>query len=665
MIRKIYILVNFGLGFCLSVLLARPGIAQSPNERDTAGMIKLVDYASRLRFQKPDSFPKFADSLLTLARKTGYNKATAELLNTIGEFHRVSGHYPEALESFTEAGTLAETAGEKFIYGQSIGFKGITYIALGEYPKAIQHLRQAFVMTSETPLAHVPAFFLSNLGDAYDKMNISDSAMHYQLMAWEFARRGTMKPGQAYVLAKLGVLHGKLKNLDSAFYYFNHGLETGNTDVLNRGRIYYYLAELFTNMGKPDSARKYGRMAISAGYLSNQKNMIIEAAELLYKNYLKTGARDSAFYFLQMNARLKDSLFGPERFRKMQVLAINEQEKKFIAEKEQQELKSQLAQSQIRTKSRYRTIALSATILFIGLLAFFVWRNLRRQKKVNTTLQSQQEKITAQNAELAKTLQELKATQSQLIQSEKMASLGELTAGIAHEIQNPLNFVNNFSDVNAELIDELNGQLAIGNMQQAKEIAENIRANEEKIMVHGKRADAIVKSMLQHSRASTGTKEMADINQLVDEYTRLAYHGWRAKDKSFNVKLDLDLDPTIGKAQLAVQDIGRVILNVVNNAFYAVNSRAGLEKENYDPMVSVKTRKANNKLEVIISDNGPGIAAGIIDKIFQPFFTTKATGEGTGLGLSLSYDIIKSQGGEIKVETKKDQGTRFIIELPV
>jgi len=251
-----------------------------------------------------------------------------------------------------------------------------------------------------------------------------------------------------------------------------------------------------------------------------------------------------------------------------------------------------------------------------------------------------------------------------LIQSEKMASLGELTAGIAHEIQNPLNFVNNFSDVNKELVEELKSELAVGNVQSAVDIAANIGDNEEKINHHGKRADSIVKGMLQHSRSSSGQKELTDIHKLVDDYSRLAYHGLRAKDKTFNAKLETDFDDNVGKLDVIPQDIGRVTLNLINNAFYAVSAKASAAAgSNYAPLVTVSTKKRDDKIEVTVSDNGDGIPQKIIDKIFQPFFTTKPTGHGTGLGLSLAYDIIKAHGGEIKVETKEGGGSEFVISL--
>ncbi len=302
-----------------------------------------------------------------------------------------------------------------------------------------------------------------------------------------------------------------------------------------------------------------------------------------------------------------------------------------------------------------------------------------------------EEKIADKTAELRLSLENLKSTQTQLIHAEKMASLGELTAGIAHEIQNPLNFVNNFSEINKELATELKDELKSGAIESASELAENIEQNSDKINHHGKRAESIVKGMLLHSRSGSGEKELTDINSLCDEYLRLAYHGFRARDKSFNVDYELDLDPELPKIKVVPQDIGRVLLNLINNAFQACTEQSAVgssqlavpspqsaDGQSHNPRVMVITRRANSSsgaggvnsplgaggIEIIIQDNGPGIPDEIKDKIFQPFFTTKPTGQGTGLGLSLSYDIIKAHGGELVVESAKGKGSEFIIQLP-
>jgi two-component system, NtrC family, sensor kinase len=317
-------------------------------------------------------------------------------------------------------------------------------------------------------------------------------------------------------------------------------------------------------------------------------------------------------------------------------------------------------------------------------------------------LEQKRKAVEDSHKALERSIEELKSTQSQLIQSEKMASLGELTAGIAHEIQNPLNFVNNFSELNVELVEELKGirgkeegdrekgiddrLQGIGNSELEEEIINDIKENSEKINHHGKRAADIVKGMLQHSRSSTGQKEPTDINALCDEYLRLAYHGLRAKDKTFNAEFRTEFDETIGKINVQPQEMGRVVLNLINNAFFAVSERGKAEggrykveggsgKEEgapstsnptpYTPMVTVKTTKLLNTIEIRVTDNGTGIPQHIKEKIFQPFFTTKPTGQGTGLGLSLAYDIVtKVHGGKLTLESEVGKGTTFIVRIP-
>jgi two-component system, NtrC family, sensor kinase len=295
-------------------------------------------------------------------------------------------------------------------------------------------------------------------------------------------------------------------------------------------------------------------------------------------------------------------------------------------------------------------------------------------------LELKRKAIEETNVALHKSLEDLKAAQAQLIQSEKMASLGELTAGIAHEIQNPLNFVNNFSEVSIDIAKELKEEIEKleipeKDKEYVSEIIGDLSQNQEKINHHGKRASSIVKGMLEHSRKSSGTKELTDINDLADEYLRLAYHGLRAKDKDFNATLETNFDSNLPKIDVIPQDIGRVLLNLITNAFYAVSERSKKGEAGYEPTISITSKRVDSPLgsggqrgkgdniQISISDNGFGIPDAIKDKIFQPFFTTKPTGQGTGLGLSLSYDIVKAHGGELRVETVENEGTKFILLL--
>jgi two-component system NtrC family sensor kinase len=338
------------------------------------------------------------------------------------------------------------------------------------------------------------------------------------------------------------------------------------------------------------------------------------------------------------------------------------------------------AEQQRQLQNKIKLYSLLASLVVFLVIAVILYRSNRHKQKAYALLQKQKQETDIQKSKVEQTLEELKATQAQLIQSEKMASLGELTAGIAHEIQNPLNFVNNFSEVSVELADELkeklNGiELPSNEKKNIETVINDLVQNQLKINDHGKRAASIVKGMLQHSRTSTGQKELTDINELIDEYLRLSYHGLRAKDKTFNATLQTDFGENVGKINIISQDIGRVFLNLFTNAFYSVMQKkkaphhpeGGVE---YEPTVSVSTRKINSTLgvecvEIHVKDNGTGIPQKLMDKIFQPFFTTKPVGQGTGLGLSLSYDIItKGHGGTIRVETKEGECSEFIIVLP-
>ena len=313
-----------------------------------------------------------------------------------------------------------------------------------------------------------------------------------------------------------------------------------------------------------------------------------------------------------------------------------------------------------------------AFYLLLGILGVFVliagillFAN-RQRKKANHVLHERNEQIETQHKALEKSLSDLKTTQTQLIQSEKMASLGELTAGIAHEIQNPLNFVNNFSEVNTELIGEMEEEIDKGDLDEVKAIAQNIKENQLKISQHGKRADFIVKGMLEHSRTNTGEKQLTDMNVLCDEFLKLSYHGLRAKDKSFNAEMITHFDPKLPKVNVSQQDMGRVMLNLFNNAFYAVNQKLKTVGTGYKPEVSVSTSLENKQVVIRVKDNGTGIPDAIKEKIMQPFFTTKPTGEGTGLGLSLTYDmVVKGHGGSIQVNSVEGEGSEFIIRLPI
>ncbi len=493
-----------------------------------------------------------------------------------------------------------------------------------------------------------------NLGLSYLHANKLDSALFYEKEAERLALQsndGGYRVSRTYlgtVEMILGDIYKALKNdaMSLAYYYKSLHTSTDRNVRTALSRVCHRLTIHHLATGNKDSALYYSLKNLTIlqtlGQVIGRENNIGTGYEHVYLSYKMNNQFDSAFKYQGLALVTKDSL-AKERISNLaefQKLTYGEQLRLQNLEKEK-----------VVYRNNVRTYFMLAGIGVLLLLSIVFYRN---------NLQKTKAKI-----KIEKAYDNLKETQQQLIQSEKMASLGELTAGIAHEIQNPLNFVNNFSEVSKELLDEMKIELDKGNAVDAKEIADDVIQNLEKINHHGKRADAIVKGMLQHSSASSGKKVPTDINALADEYLRLSYHGLRAKDKSFNATMKTDFDKSIGKINIIPQDIGRVVLNLLTNAFYAVDEKKKAGVENYEPTVSLTTKKLNDKVEIKVSDNGNGIPQKVMDKIYQPFFTTKPSGQGTGLGLSLSYDIVtKGHGGELKVETKEGEGSEFIIILP-
>jgi signal transduction histidine kinase len=491
-------------------------------------------------------------------------------------------------------------------------------------------------------------------------MNKLDSAVYNLNFAIKL--ENTIPDLLQYVYEIDGHIRQKKGNYSEAFISYKKAFEEAqkNNDLVNSSSICADFSALYKKLNIKDSAIFYALKGFNYAKEVSFKEGIMVNSNLLAQLYDSTQPAVALKYY-KTAANARDNLFG----------ITNTQAIQNLVEKEDAKQK-ELDDAKLAYQNQLKLYGLLAGLIFLFIIAFTLYRNNSHRKKANILLQEQNEKIE-------KSLSELKSTQSLLIQSEKMASLGQLTAGIAHEIQNPLNFVNNFSEVNTELIVEAAEEINKGNIEEAKIILNTIKENEEKINHHGNRAGDIVKGMLQHSRASTGTKEPTDLNALCDEYLRLSYQGLRAKDKTFNAVLKTDFDESIGIINIIPQEIGRVLLNLYNNAFYAVNEKKNspLTPEGgklntqiiYEPTVIVKTflnpPSGGRGAVITVTDNGNGIPQNIIDKIFQPFFTSKPTGQGTGLGLSLSYDIIKAHGGEIKVESKESIGTTFIIQLPI
>ena len=564
-----------------------------------------------------------------IAEKIHYYNGRISCLGQSAFSYAISGEWVKATINVNEAIPLCE----KYNPGTMVYMCNIMVIILatkGDNEQALQWAQKATRIPDFSALTEVgkwPTFM--QIGMINETLNRLDSAKLYgDIILGYIKKYPLIEPGlkrDSYTL--LGNITLKQKQYQQAIQYYR--LAANNTG----------LATVYHTIQQSDSAIFYGLKGLKDGQVQNIPGTIQAASKILATELRKSNPEESNKY-LHIYVDSKDSLYNAGKLKQLEELRLNGQKNEY-------ELKI------MNTASRNRLMLSSLFIILasLAILILLIWRNNRFKQKANQKLEA--------------SFNNLKSTQSQLIQSEKMASLGELTAGIAHEIQNPLNFVNNFSEVNKELIDEMQQELKAGKIDDAIEISNDIKANEEKINHHGKRADAIVKGMLQHSRSSSGVKEPTDINALADEYLRLAYHGLRAKDKSFNATMKTDFDETIGNVNIIPQDIGRVILNLITNAFYVVDEKKKQQPNGYEATVSVTTKKISDKVSIFVKDNGNGIPQKVLDKIFQPFFTTKPTGQGTGLGLSLSYDIIKAHGGELKVETKEGEGATFIVQLPM
>ena len=619
--------------------------------------------------KKIDSALYFNEESLLLAQKLKLKLGQAWLLSNKGDLLKGMRNYPASYQSLLLGLKIAEDPeSEKSFWRWRFIPKEMTprknrldalvylhreledlYSLTGDTAKRILENLEMRRIAVELNDSSLISFANKGLGQIYFESNKLDSALAFYKTAMNLSLSNGYKNQLPDILVGIGdIYYKKASNvLAKQYYWAALRLSIERNSWSNSGQPYSKLAILFLDEGEKDSSLYYATKSMEKFESLNSYAGMETAYTILASIYKLRNKPDSAFKYQGLAMAAKDSLNESESLKKYLNISFEEQFRL-----------QELEKDKIQFRNKVRTNVMLAGIGISLLLAIIFYRNVRQRQKAKAKIE------VAYN--------ELKETQHQLIQREKMASLGELTSGIAHEIQNPLNFVNNFSDVNAELIEELKAEALKGNQEEVIAIANDIKANEEKINHHGKRADSIVKGMLQHSRTNSGQKELTDINALADEYLRLAYHGLRAKDKSFNANFKTDFDHTVGKVNIIPQDIGRVILNLINNAFYAVDEKKKKSGDGYEPLVIVSTKTVKPplegleaKVEISVKDNGNGIPHKILDKIFQPFFTTKPTGQGTGLGLSLSYDIItKGHGGELKVETKEGEGSEFIVQLP-
>jgi signal transduction histidine kinase len=663
---RIIILVSL-FAFTCSVGITQNKYTDSLNRKlilakdDTSRVLLMSDLSFFYRYSNLDSSAFYANRALALAEQVKFLRGKANALDILGLVVREKGDLPKSLDLQFSALKIAEDNNFRTEKSNCLRRIGLVYLDLKDFSRALSYFQNAlkiFLLINDKR-GEFGTYIL--LADAYQQKKESESADTYQrrkdsVLALYYGQKSLEKivynedfaPEIYRTFGDIRVMQG---NYQSALSSYREGIRVGLllNDFRAISHIYGNMAELYKQMNR-DSSIYFATNGLKYAQINSYKLGIRHSAGLLSALYDSISPKEALRYY-KIYAAANDSLFGTGNMKTIQEIINRENERQKEAE-----------EANAAYRNRLRQYGLLTGLLVFFAVALLLYRNNRNKQKAYTLLKKQKHETDNQKQKVEEALEELRSTQAQLIQSEKMASLGELTAGIAHEIQNPLNFVNNFSEVSNELIDELNEELNKGDVAEAKAIGSDIKQNLEKINLHGKRADSIVKGMLQHSRASSGQKELTDINKLADEYVRLSYHGMRAKDKSFNAEYRTDFDETIGKINVVPQDIGRVLLNLYNNAFYAVNEKQKVGGEGFKAMVSVQTKKLNEKIEIVVKDNGNGIPKNIVDKIFQPFFTTKPTGQGTGLGLSLAYDIVKAHGGEIKVATE-GEGSEFIIQL--
>lgn len=673
---------------------ARDLASQTGDINSKAEALRIMGVTNWYRHMSRQEIQPYLDEALKLHKDKGNRKGIADTYNNLGSLYKYVNDFEQSIRYYDSSLTVYKELNDLKGEAAVLNYIGICYQQSGDYRKAIDYTLQGLVVRKKTDDHQGIMFSYLNVGNMFLAGGQTEIAIRYYNQGISHADSNQITP-PPMAFNMLGKSYLQLGNLEKAAEYLIPS--KGKFDNWNPDKL--MVAELYYLSGQPDSATIYFSQVAERCEKTNEHDSLVQALNGLSRIYLdrknfskafelakradlvegelnkrtvantagvlselyeKNNEPGKALYYLKKQHSILDSLINSNYQNKLAYF-----ESKADLDRLEERMQNLSAQKALQEKLykqekllRNYLIGIAALIL---LTAFFVIRNINSKRR---QIQTQNELLDEQKTNVEKAYNHLKAAQAQLIQSEKMASLGELTAGIAHEIQNPLNFVNNFSDVNRELLQEIIEAVSRGDLPEIKNLANDIRSNEEKIHEHGKRADAIVKSMLQHSRANTGQKESTDINKLCNEYFQLAYHGFRAKEKEFNVKLGTSFDPAASHIDIIPQEIGRVLINLYNNAFYSVHEKFR-SANNYVPTVNVVTQKNGDWLEIKVIDNGMGIPEHIRNKIFQPFFTTKPTGLGTGLGLSLSYDIIKAHGGDIIAESKEGEGSVFTVKLPV
>jgi len=661
---KVFFLLFAGLLLCAHTAMAQKVFVDSltsayrQNHQDTTLVQLYAEKAEKIYLTSdPDSGMYCVNQGLQISQRIHYKHGELKMLTLKAIYLNRRGGLVESIKITFGVIPQAIATSDNRVLTQDYNNLGLCYQVLKNYHKSIDYYLLFIRVAERNHYADYQVTAYNNIARVYFDIGNIDSASYYNNKAYATAIGTNNVKNIAYLIRNFGTVAVAKGDYKKAIDYFRKSII-----VLHVKTNHYLLSEdnrkladAYLHLKQTDSALYFAKGAYDEGKLDKDPEMIMKAADMLASIYSSTGDYKNAWLYQQEKIVNGDSLFSREKSLQVQNLTFNEDQRR------QKEMEVRNAE-----EARMRFYLLLGVLgVFVLIAAILLFANSQR-KKANKILQQRNEQIETQHKALEKSLSDLKTTQKQLIQSEKMASLGELTAGIAHEIQNPLNFVNNFSEVSAELTQELKAELQNGNTEDAIAIAGDLEQNLQKITHHGRRADAIVKGMLQHSQVGSGSKEPTNINALADECMRLSYHGLRAKDKTFNAELVTHLDQSLPKVNVIPQDMVRVMLNLFNNAFYAVNQKLKMSDEAYKPEVALTTSSGDGQIVIKVKDNGVGIPDNIKEKIMQPFFTTKPTGEGTGLGLSLTYDmVVKGHGGSINVNTKEGHYTEFTITLPL
>jgi len=681
-ILALLLLVNVGLAHAQLPIIDSLKQKLSLAKHDTTRVLLMADLANEYSLPKPDSSLKYAEQALQLSRDIKYLHGEAKSLTSISGVYRERGDLPRAMYAILQAKQIAEAEAYPEILTSCYNRLAVIYFDLNEPKKFHYYAKMSYDRRNSFSNQVLIITQMTNYAASFLGLNQIDSAFYYTKLAYEYSVKVNSPQGLASIFRVFGRIELRRGNNQLALDYFKRSILNADeqTDLRTVAIGYNEIGRIFLKSNQIDSCIYYAKKGLAIGQSGPFPLRILETSSVLAEAYKAKNDYKQAYEFQELMVKTKEGLFGGGNIEAIQKMITDEEKKRKEIEDEKEAYQNKLKQ-----------FGLLTGLAVLSILGFILYRNNRQKQKANKVLET--------------TLTNLKSTQAQLIQSEKMASLGELTAGIAHEIQNPLNFVNNFSEVSAELLDEVKETRAKVRSRESgsqetrprtqedeieDEILEDIKQNLEKINHHGKRADAIVKGMLEHSRSGKGEKELTDINTLAGEYLNIAYQSFKSKNEGVDIELICDFEPSLKKMEIVRSDIGKVLLNILNNAFYACGERSrstgtssrhdgqafDIHHSIFDiqnsPKVTVSTKNLGDKIEISISDNGPGIPSSIKSKIFQPFFTTKPTGQGTGLGLSLSYDIVKAHGGEIRVESlpadeagEEGKWTTFIITLPI